>query len=284
MQLIFLDDSKTKPSREGMKELVGIGGVSLPAASTRAVETKLEAVCRAYGFPPREPFKWSPGKELWMREGLRDEARQNFYLEVLAVLRDAGGVALVAAADKQYKTATAATTHESDVVNLLLERAQLHLTRKGCDGLVIADRPGGGAPDLEKFLLGCLEMRQEGAGYTVPERICINVVSSPSKFIRLLQAADLIVSCSLSRIGGEYTYSPPVFEAIRPLLFSDGGRVGGIGLKLHPDYVYANLYHWIDRDSTYWRFNGGWTLPLPDRPYSQNEFGYYRKLIGPPPT
>ena len=213
-----------------------------------------------------------------MHEGLKGEARQKFFLEALLILRESGATALVAACDTKHSTATNANTHEADAVNLLLERVQLHLTRKACDGLVVADRPGGGPSDFETFLLECLEMRQEGAGYAVPERICINVVSSPSKFIRLLQAADLIVSCTLARVAGERTHSPPIFDAIRPLLFSDGLRVGGMGLKLHPDYIFANLYHWIGGDDMFWRFNCGYALPLPNRPYSQSEHSYLRKL------
>jgi len=271
VRFVFLDDSRQNaPTRPGMGALVAIGGFSLPVESVRDIERALDQKCRDVGFPPQEPFKWSPGKGLWMRDSLIGAARQQFLLDVIGLLAGAGATAIVTVSDTNCRTATNAKTPEVDVTNMLLERIHLHLVRSGTDGLVIADRPSGGRSDEEKFLLSCLEMTQEGAGYVVPDRVCINVVSSPTKFIRLLQAADVVVSCTLARIAGEYTHTPPVFERIRQILFADGGRIGGIGLKLHPDFKFANLYHWLVGDETLWRFNLGVGLPLLGRPYAKS--------------
>lgn len=182
-----------------MEPLVAIGGFSLPAEEVRSVESNLNKLCQAAGFPSIEPFKWSPGKDLWMRDSLVGDQRQKFFLDVIEVLMSASTTAFVAISDSTCRKATNAKTTEADVANMILERIHLHPKRSGTDGLVIADRPGGGRADEEKFLLNCLEMMQEGAGYVVPDRICVNVVSSPAKFIRLLQAADMVVSCTLSR-------------------------------------------------------------------------------------
>lgn len=257
-----------------MGPLVAIGGVSVPAENLHSLECGLSELCRVAGFPALEPFKWSPGRNLWMRENLVREARTTFFLAVLAQLRQAGAVALVVASDVKCRTATNAKTPEADVTNLILERVHLHLVRSGRHGLVISDRPSGGRPDEENFLVGCLEMRQEGAGYVVPGRISLNVLSSPSKFIRLLQAADLVTSCTLAYVSGEKEFAPPVFEQIRAMLFSDGGRIGGMGLKLHPDFKFANLYHWLVGDDTFWRFNLGVPMPLNGRPYKASPDDY----------
>ena len=271
MRFIFLDDSRQNaPTRLGMGSLVALGGFSIPAETVRGVESKLNHLCRTAGFPPKEPFKWSPGKDLWMRDGLVGEKRQQFFFDVVDSLCSAGATAFITISDAKYCTATNAKTPETDVANMILERIHLYLVRSGTDGLVIADRPGGGRADEEKFFLNCLEMMQEGAGYVVPDKICLNVVSSPAKFIRLLQAADTVVSCTLSRVAGEYTHSPPVFEKIRQILFTDGGRVGGIGLKLHPDFKYANLYHWLVGDNTFWRMGVGVDLPMSGRSYAKS--------------
>ncbi|OGP94190.1 MAG: hypothetical protein A2Z19_01465 [Deltaproteobacteria bacterium RBG_16_54_18] len=205
-----------------------------------------------------------------MREGLVGEQRKQFFFNVVDLLESAGATAFVAISDTQSRKATKVSTPEGDVANMILERIHLHLVHEGTEGLVIADRPGGSRLEEEKFLLSCLEMMQEGAGYVVPDKVCINVVSSPAKFIRLLQAADMVVSCTLSRVAGEFTHAPPVFEKIRRIFFSDSGRIGGIGLKLHPDFNYANLYHWLVGDDTLWRFNVGARLPLPNRPYANS--------------
>ena len=58
------------------------------------------------------------------------------------------------------------------------------------------------------------------------------------------------------------------FDMIHPILRREGDRIGGVGLKLHPDFVYANLYHWLVGDAHYWRGNIGTPLPLKGRPYS----------------
>lgn len=268
MRFIFLDDSKQNtPSRPGMGPLVSIGGLSIPANKVRSAEANLNDLCKEFNFPASEPFKWSPGKDLWMRKGLVDKDRQTFFLKMIEVIAAAEAKALVVVSDKKCRTATKASSAEIDVTNLILERIHMHLESDGRDGIVIVDRPGGNHGDEEKYLLNCLEMIQEGAGYVVPQRISINVLSAPSKFVRLLQAADVITSCTLARISGEYTHAPPVFEKIKELLLSDKDKVGGVGLKLHPDFKFANLYHWIVGDQHFWRLNVGTPLPLRGHPY-----------------
>jgi hypothetical protein len=63
--------------------------------------------------------------------------------------------------------------------------------------------------------------------------------------VRLLQTADLITSFTLAMVSGEDRHSAPIFGLIKFLLMSEMGRIGGVGLKIHPDYVYANLYRWL---------------------------------------
>lgn len=273
MRFIFLDDSQqSAPSRKGMSGLVGIGGIGIAADKIHGLERQLRSLCEKAGFSPLEPFKWSPGKELWMRKNLVSEARRDFFIEGLRFARDAGATAMVAISDKSCRPATkTAKTTEEDVTNLALERIQHYLSRQGTHGLVITDRPSGARYDEGHFLMRCLDTLQKGAGYVVPDRVCINVVSSPSKYIRLLQLADIVVSCSLAYIGGEYTHSPAVFEgSIRPLLYSDGNRIGGLGLKLHPEFRYVNLHHWLLKDTHHWRFNVGYPLPMKDFPYAKS--------------
>jgi len=210
-----------------------------------------------------------------MRKGLVEEQRRQFLLDVLEILRGFGAAAFVVVSDETSRLATrGAATVEADVVNLILERIGHYLRNCESDGVVIADRPGGGRPDEEKFLLGCLEMTQAGAGYIVPGRIGINVLSAPSKFIRLLQAADLIVSCTLARIAGERTHAPPIFDRILPLFPREKDRCGGVGVKIHPDFKYANLYHWLLKDEYFVRMNVGVPLPFKDRPFAQNADEY----------
>jgi hypothetical protein len=56
------------------------------------------------------------------------------------------------------------------------------------------------------------------------------------------------------------------------MLDNDGIRKGGIGLKIHPDYRYANLYHWLINDTDWYKRNSGISIPFSDLPYFSNPY------------
>lgn len=234
----------------------------------RTLEQSLKQLCRDTGFPPGEEFKWSPGRDLWMRDNLTGSAREQFFTDVLGLAQNSAVTAIVVVEDKDYQTAAGASTHEEDTTCLFLERIHKLLSAKRTEGIVIVDRPGGGRSDEDRFLGSCLETLQTGTNYVYPDRIALSVLSAPSNLIRLLQLADLITSCTLAVVAGEDRYSPPVFASIRHLLYTDRFRIGGYGLKIHPDGRYANLYHWLLGDAWFIRGMTGDSLPLQTRPYS----------------
>lgn len=74
MDAFFADDSmQDQPTREGMGPLVASGGVLVPSGNIRDLEQEIDALCDAVGLPPREEFKWSPSRDLWMRQNLVEE-------------------------------------------------------------------------------------------------------------------------------------------------------------------------------------------------------------------
>ena len=150
-----------------------------------------------------------------------------------------------------------------------MERLQHRLVGLGGNGVLIADRPGGGRKQESAFLRRFLDLIEEGTRFVKPERIALSALVADSKHIRLLQAADLVTSTVLAFVGGERKFSQEPFDAIRPLMFSEYGRIGGVGLKLHPDGRYRNLYHWLLGDDTWVRKQSG--LPLSLRGYSYFE-------------
>lgn len=277
MDLFFADDAgQRNPSRPGMGPLVAIGGIHVPSQGVRDLEREIDDICvNECGFPPGEEFKWSPGPNLWMHNHLVEDEREEFFIRVLTLARDSGVTAAIVVEDASRGRATDAQTAEEDVVRLFLERVQRELEKAGTEGVIIVDRPSGGRRDEDKFLAHCLETLQGGTNYVKPDRIALNVVSTPSKLIRLLQVADVITSCTVATVGGENRFSPPIFEAIKPLLQNDGERIGGFGLKIHPDYVYANLYHWLVEDTLFVKNLMGSLMPLLDRPYSAGPNDYY---------
>jgi hypothetical protein len=65
-------------------------------------------------------------------------------------------------------------------------------------------------------------------------------------------------------------YSREVFDLLKPLYQSVDGRVGGAGVKLHPDFRYGNLYHWLIGDETIVRRGTVAKLPEAGAPFSDH--------------
>lgn len=270
MHFIFADDSiQRRPTRPGMGVLIAIGGFCIKGEKIKNLSSKIDEICSKYGFPPGEIFKWSPGRELWMWDSLKGEKRSNFFREVLDSARKEEIKGIVIVEDRNKRPATErAPNAEIDVIRLFIERIDWELFRAEDQGIIIVDRPSGDRAAEDKFLLSCLESLQAGTEYVGNKRFALNVLSTPSKLTRLLQLADLIVSCSLAAVGGEDQYSPPFFDKIREILCKESGRIGGVGLKIHPDFSYVNLYHWLLKDSYYLRRNIKLPLPIDGFPYS----------------
>ncbi len=76
MDFIFADDARQqKPSVPGMGPLVAIGGIHVGADHVGPLERELDELCAATGFPDGEEFKWSTGRQTWMRDHLVDNAK-----------------------------------------------------------------------------------------------------------------------------------------------------------------------------------------------------------------
>jgi len=235
-----------------MGSLVAVGGMQVPGASVRSLAVALERICDEFGFPPSEEFKWSPNRNSWMWENIRGGTQRELYVDCLKAAADHDVAAWVVVEDTAYRsTAGRGDDHELDAVKVFLERCQRHLDETDTEALVLADHPSGGRPAEAEFAAACLRTLRKGTGYVQPDRVAL-VVTEDSKNTRLLQLADLIVGCTLAFVSGESRRSPPLFEDhIRALLRRSGdGRIGGFGLKLHPDRVYGNLYHWLLGDKT----------------------------------
>lgn len=270
MDLILVDDSKQKkPSRPGMGDLVAVGGLHVPSDGVQALTKTLDETCKEYGFPSDwDEFKWSPGRRDWMRKNLVEDDRAEFFADCLEAAKEEGAEAFVVVEDKSRKSTDGnRDDHEMAAVKVFLERSDYHLRNTGTEALAIADHPAGGRKAEERFLSECVETIRNGTQFMDLEQVAL-VLTQDSKSTRLLQLADLIVGCTLSYVSGEDEHSPPLFESqIKGMLREDSGRIGGVGLKLHPDYSFANLYHWLLGDDTLWKGNMGEPLPMKGRPY-----------------
>ena len=153
MDLVVADDSsQRKPSRDGMRPIVAVGGVHIPGDAVRDLEGAIESLCGEVGFPEGEEFKWSPARGSWMRKNLASGEREEFFIAVLSRAKEAGATALVVIEDTQAQPAISSSRDsEEDVVRLFLERAHAHLTGVGAEGLVLADHPSGGRKAESQF-------------------------------------------------------------------------------------------------------------------------------------
>lgn len=245
-----------------MRPCVAVGGLFLDAPAVGPAEQGIDAICETYGFPTGDEFKWSPGSELWMKTELVGERRQAFYLEVLELLANADTEVVVVIVDEEATSATGADTPEEDATRMFLERASGQFTGKAEHGVVIVDRPPGDRKAENQFTDNCVDIIQGREGYARAENFALAVMAAQSRFVRLLQAADVITACTLAHVAGETRFAPPIFEAIRPMLARQSGRVGGFGVKIHPDFRYGNLYHWLLGDTHFWKSNAGHPMPF----------------------
>jgi hypothetical protein len=93
------------------------------------------------------------------------------------------------------------------------------------------------------------------------------MVTEDSRRSRLLQLADVVTGCTTALVCGEEAWAPALFSSIKPLLDGSETRKGGVGLKIHPDLLYANLYHWLLGDTHLWKGSTGFGLPRSGLPY-----------------
>ena len=264
VDLVAIDDSShMKPTRNGMGPLVAVGGLHVPGDEVRRLELELDALCVEFGFPPDEEFKWSPQRDTWEHKNLHGDDRDEFNLRALGLAAEAGAEGIVVIEDRTKRRAVeGAKTPEEDVTLMFLERAHASVP-DGSSAIAVFDRPGGGRKTENDFLMGTLARLRAGTTYASLDRLAM-AVSTDSAHSRLVQLADIVVSCSTALVAGSDRYARKVFdEGVRPLLRSEGRRVGGVGLKIHPDFRYANLYHWLLGDETWWK---GWSgVPLPSK-------------------
>jgi hypothetical protein len=262
MHLVFVDDAKQSPTRAGIKgKLVSVAALAVPADRARDLEGSLQQACREAGFPDDEEFKWSPRRGGWMHSALVGAERAQFFLRVADTLVAGGCFASIVMEDDERSPATSALTAEQDVIVMLLERMANRLKEIGDTAFVIADRPGGGRREEDHFVGDCLRLLDAGTAYVQHNEIAF-VVTTDSRFVRLLQAADLVASSVTAYVAGESTYSPPVVERLLPLFPVAYDRRAGYSIKIHPSYNFANLHHWLFGETHWVRFQAGAPMPL----------------------
>lgn len=92
-----------------MGDLFAAGGIKILEEQLVPFHQAIDDLCLRYRFPKGQEFKWSPGKELWMRYNLIGQQRTAFFSEAftIAVAHHAKGIFVMA--DSVSASATGAT-------------------------------------------------------------------------------------------------------------------------------------------------------------------------------
>ena len=252
MDIFFGDDSKQKSSRKNLGDLVAFGGYLIQDTCIRPLASDVDEVLKSFHVPLDTEIKWSLPHGNWIRDNLPEFDKASLYQCVLEVLNKHNAVAVVAIWDCGRTTLKGIDAFEK-CVDFVFERMSIHLAKNDSYCLIIADRPGGGKTQEETFLNTFIERLETGTEYVPPDRVLLNILTTPSKMVRQLQLADLITSISTAMVAKKYKYAKSNFEKIKPLLMKNSyGYIGGTGLKLFPDQL-INLYHWIIEEDSYIR-------------------------------
>ena len=137
-------------------------------------------------------------------------------------------------------------------------------------GLVIADKPGGGSAEENKWLAASLDLTNHGTEYIEPDKIILPIVTAHSHHVPHLQLADLVVAATTAASAGR----PRALELVpllRPLMHRHRLRyVNGAGIVQFPEHM--NLYYWAFGETGWARPSAmsGWALPRKGYDYADD--------------
>jgi hypothetical protein len=273
MRVAFLDDSEqTNPRRDRLGPLLAFAAAIFPEESLSPFAADLSNIVAELGIPPDEEIKWNSPRGSFLRGADR---------QLVTTLRHR---MLEAALDHQVCTVTVIIDHgaaykrssKAEVGKMILkwlyEKVSMHLGDHKDVGIMIADKPGGGAREEKRWLAETLELTRDGTEYVDPGRVVLPVVTADSRHVPHLQLADLIAAATTGAVAGH----PPALDLgprLAQLMHRHRLRdVNGAGLVLWPPGKY-NLLYWCFGETSYStpRMNTGYPLPRPEWPYATDD-------------
>lgn len=262
MRVAFLDDSEqTSPPRARLGHLLAFAATIFPQDGLAPFAEDLAGIVASLGIPPGEEIKWNPPKGSFLKtaDGSLVKTLRRQILEA-AINRQVRTVTVIIDHGAAYKAFTKEQVGQV-ILKWLYERVSMHLTDHDDVGIIIADKPGGGAREEKRWLANTLQLTRDGTEYINPGRVVLPVLTADSRHLRHLQLADLVAAATTGAIAG----NPSALE-LGPLLAKLMHRhrlndVNGAGLVLFPEN-YNLLYHCFgERSASKPSQNMGYTLP-----------------------
>ena len=189
------------------------------------------------------------------------EAAASHHVRTVTVIIDHGAV---------YRSSTQEEVGK-EVLKWLYERVTMHLDDHNDVGIMIADKPGGGAREEKRWLASTLELTNFGTEYVQPGRVALPVLTADSRHVRHLQLADLIAAATTGAIAGNQA-ALELGPLLAQLMHRHRLReVNGAGLVLFPP-DYNLLYHCFGETGASWPgMNAGYTLPWREWAYATDD-------------
>jgi len=272
MRVAFLDDSEqADPPRAGLGHLLAIAAVIFPQEHLAPFATDLADIAASLGIPPGEELKWNPDKGTFLRSagGPLVKTLRRRMLEA-ANAHQVRTVTVILDHNAAYTSYTKAEAGK-EILKWLYERVSMHLGDYNDVGIMIADKPGGGAREEKRWLADTLALTNDGTEYVQPGRVVLPVLTADSRHVPHLQLADLIAAATSGAIAGH----PPTLELGRllaQLMHRHSLRyVNGAGLVLFPRH-YNLLYHCFgETGAAKPSMMSGYTLPWREWTYATDD-------------
>jgi hypothetical protein len=243
MRLVFIDDSEQRqPSRNGLGHLRALGAVIFPEAEIAGYAEDLFEIRSELGIPAGEEIKWNPKRGTFLSAAGGDVvyALRRRMLES-AIAGDVRSIVVIIDHGKSYKSRSAAEVGQV-MLKWLFERITMYLAGHGDPGVVVADKPGGGAREEKQWLAETLQLTNDGTEYVRPGRIVLPIVTADSQHVPHLQLADLVTAATTAAIAGRRS-GLDLGTLLARLMHRHSLRaVNGAGLVLFPETY--NLLYW----------------------------------------
>lgn len=151
MRVAFLDDSEqASPPRAGIGNLLAFAAAIFPEQSLAPFDRDLSGIVTDLGIPAAEEIKWNPPRGSFLKSagGELVKTLRRRMLEA-AIEHQVRTVTVIIDHGARYQSYTKPELGQT-ILKWLYERVSMHLGDHGDIGIMIADKPGGGAKEEKR--------------------------------------------------------------------------------------------------------------------------------------